>query len=437
MRVILLLERRRILRPLPWLNYCRAADNENRAKVWEIQNRFLRIGSQNIVEPARRFLREGILFKLSLTDNSLQKRIAYLFSDLFLTAMPLGGLQKQDKLMGLLSAAVLDRDTQGPYPYMFWFVSPVKTIIFVTNTKEDKITWLDDINNAITQLIAANPHLAEERSKYEILTDDDGTPFMIPIGGNIDVENSPSQAAPKSKSKPFVKFKNLVANTVEGFLDLVSRQSKPQSSTQLPQPTGTSVQASPEIASETSVSREKNIADDDGFVELNEPSSSSLSEVEQTSLLLNKGMVQLHHENVCECSGHIMWTGLLDIPLTVFLQSRINILSFTEDKRHERTFPITSTYIVFPESYFNVFYRDIGSITLENQGSDPILLVSHQRKSDGDRMTYYKLPANKREIFEYRGCWCIEVRQGNCADLFVLDTKPSGGSGHCNNLNML
>jgi hypothetical protein len=320
-----------IFSPFPF----RAAENENRAKVWEIQNRFMRIGSQNIVEPARRFLREGILHKLSLTDNSLQRRISYLFSDMLLTAMPIGAFQKQDKLMPLLTAAVLDCDVNGPYPHMFWFVSPVKTIQFVTNTKEEKITWLDDINSAISNLIAANPHLAVERSKYEILTDDAGTPFMNTIGGPLPADAVGNQAGqnPRLRSKPLVKFKNLLANTVEGFMDLVTRQSsKPAvAAHQTPQPNAPQQGASPgsprqmaqsTASSSTSTPMNSNSTtprptpevimedEDEGFYQLNEPKPGMESDPELAkNMVKNKGMVRLEHEDVRECSGHIMWSG--------------------------------------------------------------------------------------------------------------------------------
>jgi hypothetical protein len=110
---------------------------------------------------------------------------------------------------------------------------------------------------------------------------------------------------------------------------------------------------------------------------------------------------------------------------------------FLEDKRHEKTYPIDSTYIVFPESYYNMFYRDIGTLILENLGEEPLLLVSHQRKSEGDRMTYYKFQGHRTELFDYRGCWCVEVRQGDCARLRVVEVKNAGGTGHFNNLNMM
>jgi hypothetical protein len=70
-------------------------EHENRAKVIEIQNRFVRLGAPNLVEAQRRFIKEGILYKFSMTDNSLQTRSVYLFNDIFVTATPLvGGLQK-------------------------------------------------------------------------------------------------------------------------------------------------------------------------------------------------------------------------------------------------------------------------------------------------------------------------------------------------------
>ena len=61
----------------------------------EIQNKLVRLGNQTLVEPQRKFVKEGMLAKLSMTDDSLQTRAVYLFSDLLLTAVPLvGGLMK-------------------------------------------------------------------------------------------------------------------------------------------------------------------------------------------------------------------------------------------------------------------------------------------------------------------------------------------------------
>jgi hypothetical protein len=67
------------------------AQRENRAKVIEIQNRLIGLGPQYLVEPQRIFIKEGVLYKLSMTDNSLQTRAVYLFNDLFVTATPLVG----------------------------------------------------------------------------------------------------------------------------------------------------------------------------------------------------------------------------------------------------------------------------------------------------------------------------------------------------------
>ncbi len=70
-------------------------NRENIEKVIEIQNKLVRMGNQVLVEPQRKFVKEGMLAKLSMTDDSLQTRAVYLFSDLLLTAVPLvGGLMK-------------------------------------------------------------------------------------------------------------------------------------------------------------------------------------------------------------------------------------------------------------------------------------------------------------------------------------------------------
>ena len=53
------------------------------------------MGNQVLGEPQRKFVKEGMLSKLSMTDDSLQTRAVYLFSDLILTAVPLvGGVMK-------------------------------------------------------------------------------------------------------------------------------------------------------------------------------------------------------------------------------------------------------------------------------------------------------------------------------------------------------
>lgn len=61
----------------------------------EIQSKLVRMGNQSLIEPQRKFVKEGMLAKLSMTDDSLQTRAVFLFSDLILTAVPLvGGLMK-------------------------------------------------------------------------------------------------------------------------------------------------------------------------------------------------------------------------------------------------------------------------------------------------------------------------------------------------------
>jgi len=111
----------------------------------------------------------------------------------------------------------------------------------------------------------------------------------------------------------------------------------------------------------------------------------------------------------------------------------------TENYRHDN-FPIDSSFIVFPASYYNYFLMSysIGFIELENGGNEPICLAAWKRHhSNVGIPTLYYLKPNEISLFDYKGQWCIQIVQGNIEDLKVVDFNTWGGTGNYNNLKML
>jgi hypothetical protein len=133
-----------------------------------------------------------------------------------------------------------------------------------------------------------------------------------------------------------------------------------------------------------------------------------------SNLLLNKGTITIPTREIQEVSGDVIWK---------------------EDRRFESTFPVESTYLVF-SSFQNSFYVDIGTITLHNKGPNPVLLVSHLRRSPAMKSSYFKLAGDASCTCDFRGWWAIEVRQGDCSKLEVVEFKNSGSHGHNKTLEM-
>eukprot|EP01130_Rhizamoeba_saxonica_P014310 TRINITY_DN6245_c0_g1_i1.p1 TRINITY_DN6245_c0_g1~~TRINITY_DN6245_c0_g1_i1.p1 ORF type:complete len:628 (-),score=130.52 TRINITY_DN6245_c0_g1_i1:87-1970(-) len=179
-------------------------DLEDRFKVMDMNKRF--IMGKNLVAPHRVFVKEGILVKRSLTDESLQRRHVYLFSDVFITAtLLIGGKQKQDKIIPLVTAWVVDKP-DAHYSNSFYLASSVKCHIFICRSPEEKQQWMSKIEDTILNLINGNSLHEERRNQCEIQIDDYGHPCVY------DPENTENNELHKRRPS---KLKNFFANTIE------------------------------------------------------------------------------------------------------------------------------------------------------------------------------------------------------------------------------
>jgi hypothetical protein len=159
-------------------------------------------GNPEIVAPARKYIRDGEIF-LQPPHNALrQKRNLYLFSDMLMTSESVYGMEVQEHVMDLRKAITVDRSDERAlklvlssdslvetytaislcviaHKHLFWFVVPGQTLLFWCATKEEKTTWLAEINLAISALVANNPHLQQQRNQCVITTNSDNTPALV------------------------------------------------------------------------------------------------------------------------------------------------------------------------------------------------------------------------------------------------------------------
>lgn len=204
-----------------------AAESENRAKVYQIQNKLVRLNYQELVQPSRRYITEGEIYKINLETGMRHSRILYLFSDVVFVATPLiGGSLKADKILPLLTAVVVDKRDYGDQRDCFWILTPTKTQLFLCTSKKSKSDWMDAINRAGAALIESNPHVASKRLEYEIVIDGDGIPCLEPIKSTDDTGNSTKESGDtvsRSNSKKS-SFKSTMASAFEGLVGFMNRQ---------------------------------------------------------------------------------------------------------------------------------------------------------------------------------------------------------------------
>jgi hypothetical protein len=440
-------------------------NRENIEKVIEIQNKLVRLGNQTLVEPQRKFVKEGMLAKLSMTDDSLQTRAVYLFSDLLLTAVPLvGGLMKVDKMIPVLTACTMD-SFNGPYKHMFYLVSPLKTHAFVCTNKDDKSEWVQKINQAIAELVSSNPALAAQRNEIELEINEEGIPYMKIAGTRM------------VKQTSRLKLNNIVGNTFERIKSVVTFQ-RPKSVSleraekddledfvmipDLHKPSVRSPRSASESASDTNAaasvsSPTRPTYDNDsgstgsgGYVTSTEDKYSLAAVIEHSSDFNGPIEHDLAHSSLEESTlFEESPSENNDIPDYLWNHGAIQIASklaglvtecaatelIREDPLRHKHLSTKSTYLVFGESGNKG--AQIGHISLQNIGDAPIVLIAHQRKLDNPRSAIFILRGRTKLITDYRGLWCIEVNRGDCSNLVVFDFSSNRGTGKNNELGMV
>jgi len=89
-----------------------------------------------------------------------------------------------------------------------------------------------------------------------------------------------------------------------------------------------------------------------------------------------------------------------------------------------------SSYITFQTSLTYGPFVATGVITFTNNGDTNVNLVSHSpRCSRSGHMIggSYDLAPNKRQAFDFRGSWFIEIKNGDCEKILVGGFTTSGG----------
>lgn len=366
----------------------RIEESNNRSEVVKINGKFLWT-DVNILDPARRFIKEGYVYKISLEDLSISQRILILFSDIVLLAIPIvGSTLSIDAVMPLKTLSLVDKD--GMYQHSFYLLSPNVTVYIKCENKEEKTDWITSINLNIIEMLQANKFFGTERDQYEVSVDPKtNIPYLKDKNAHLEPTFNVSTSSYKNwKRATWHAFDN-----VRGWFINKKKNEKV------------------EKESEQSQSKSEDFSiDEDSFAVIEDDSN-----LNKLKKVLNKGMIRIQSPDVRECS---------------FLEL------LNEDWRHDE-WPADSTYIVLPESSNGFFGKSIGYVLLENEGDTPIHLVSHMRKSDVEKSSYFDLQPQTKQRFDYLGLWCIEVRAGDCKQLRVLESSTSGGSLTSNPLAMI
>jgi hypothetical protein len=123
-------------------------DMDRISQLLELNERLLG-EHENLIDPARHFVRDGAL--LEVTDHGLQKRIVYLFNDLMVVAEKKGQnlLFKKmiDLTVGLVSAKGKKKNE-----YRFKVEDPDVSIEFASQTDVDRLNWITTIQDAIDRV---------------------------------------------------------------------------------------------------------------------------------------------------------------------------------------------------------------------------------------------------------------------------------------------
>ncbi|XP_066565212.1 FERM, ARHGEF and pleckstrin domain-containing protein 2 isoform X2 [Amia ocellicauda] len=128
---------------------------ENFQKLTELQRDL--IGIESLIAPAREFIREGCLYKL--TKKGLQQRMFFLFSDMLLYTSKGVTATNQFKVHGqlplhgmiliVLDAPIEESESEWSVPHCFTIYSAQRTIVVAASSKVEMGKWIEDLNMAI------------------------------------------------------------------------------------------------------------------------------------------------------------------------------------------------------------------------------------------------------------------------------------------------
>ncbi|MBN3295547.1 FARP2 protein, partial [Amia calva] len=121
---------------------------ENFQKLTELQRDL--IGIESLIAPAREFIREGCLYKL--TKKGLQQRMFFLFSDMLLYTSKGVTATNQFKVHGQLplhGMIIEESESEWSVPHCFTIYSAQRTIVVAASSKVEMGKWIEDLNMAI------------------------------------------------------------------------------------------------------------------------------------------------------------------------------------------------------------------------------------------------------------------------------------------------
>ncbi|KAG1659945.1 FERM, ARHGEF and pleckstrin domain-containing protein 2 [Nymphon striatum] len=122
--------------------------SENGAKLLELQRDLL--GFDNLIQPKRKFLREGSLQKYS--KKGFQQRIFFLFSDLLIYGNKVSTTSLQFKVHGHMPLSGLrleETESKLGADHCFTIYGTQQALLLAASTENQKIKWMNDIAKAV------------------------------------------------------------------------------------------------------------------------------------------------------------------------------------------------------------------------------------------------------------------------------------------------
>nr|CAG4717260.1 unnamed protein product [Naegleria fowleri] len=185
---------------------CEVADHlNNTMKIIEATNDIIKIQSQfygdiNLVEPHRRFLKEGALQEIISSDfTKTRDTYIHLFNDIVLFSQKGGKftLKVQFPLNDLVIFNYVNQDDQID-DLIFKVQSPSKAIILKAASKSDKDNWAITLHNLIKECKNSKRNKTLNVDEHTI-ADDSSTTFALAMSDNDEITIPPEECVRRMK----------------------------------------------------------------------------------------------------------------------------------------------------------------------------------------------------------------------------------------------
>ncbi|KAH3760012.1 Fgd6 protein [Pelomyxa schiedti] len=158
---------------------------ENMDKIRSVQTRMkTQLSGFNLIEPHRKFLREGLLQKVCRKAN--KPRTFFLFNDLLLYGSFTSGGFLLHRVVPLDTAQVSDV-AEAKFPNAFSISSANKSFIVICSSPEEKQQWVTDINDSITQIKTRRTTLSRVQR--------DASGRLVAVSSNV-IDSKPAFVSP-------------------------------------------------------------------------------------------------------------------------------------------------------------------------------------------------------------------------------------------------